>query len=134
MASSWTQLGDVTDSNDEKVTVSRDRVGWVRLTGQHDALEFTPDEFDKLRELLDRAAAPGQVPPATEAAPEVTPLDTALQHVREARQFLGERNRYRKALEQIARKEITLTSQHATRDIAREALKGEPPATEAHGG
>jgi hypothetical protein len=54
-------------------------------------------------------------------APPVTPLDTALEHVREARQFLGERNRYRKALEEIALIDRGGMADHAG-FIAREAL------------
>jgi hypothetical protein len=50
----------------------------------------------------DQAAWEAAVRAAKEGAPPVTPLDTALEHVREARQFLAEGNRYRAALEKLA--------------------------------
>lgn len=60
-----------------------------------------------------------------DGAPSVTPLDTALEHVREARQFLGERNRYRKALEAIRDLDWGESCARA-RGLARAALQAEP--------
>lgn len=73
--------------------------GWRELealTSERDAHKLRADHYEG------RWRAEHGLP-AEEGAPPVTPLDTALQHVREARQFLGERNRYRKALELIGR-------------------------------
>jgi hypothetical protein len=58
--SRWTRLGVITDTCDREVTVFRHDAGDVRLIGQEDALEFEPAQRDRLRELLDRAAMPGQ--------------------------------------------------------------------------
>ena len=68
--SRWTRLGVITDTCDREVTVFRHDAGDVRLIGQEDALEFEPAQRDRLRELLDRAAMPGQPggePPAGKA-------------------------------------------------------------------
>jgi hypothetical protein len=65
--SRWTRLGVITDTCDREVTVFRHDAGDVRLIGQEDALEFEPAQRDRLRELLDRAAMPGQPGAAAEA-------------------------------------------------------------------
>ena len=62
---------------------------------------------------------------SAEGAPPVTPLDTALEHVREARQFLAERNRYRKALEAIRDGDNCNVADSRSLAIAREALGGD---------
>jgi hypothetical protein len=73
--------------------------------------------------------------PLPDATPPVTPLDTALEHVREARRYLGERNRYRKALEEIdgmwdATSDASDETAANMAVIAHEALEAAPPGAE----
>jgi hypothetical protein len=65
----------------------------------------------------------GPSPAAPPGPPSVTPLDTALEHVREARRFLSERNRHRKALEEIRDGDAEYAE--TCRTIARHALGGD---------
>lgn len=72
MASDWTPLGPVHDIDGNRVDVSCHVSGAVALERGRaggPAVVFPAAERDTLRELLDRAAMPGQVPPVAEAEP-----------------------------------------------------------------
>lgn len=59
------KVGAIADMYGDEATVTRHATGVVIVTfesgGDEAALAFTPLLFDEFRELLDRAAMPGQV-------------------------------------------------------------------------
>lgn len=87
----WAEVGAVRgvlpNGGDLEVHVRRDGLAVLDLDGEE--VELSPAERDKLRELLDRAAMPGQEPPAMsdeELRDELADAASAARASRDARE------------------------------------------------